>query len=32
MKEGEMVVPCNNMEEMRNKVGIPEDICLRWWV
>lgn len=26
MKEDEMVVPCSNMEEMRNEVGIPEEI------
>jgi len=26
MKEDEMVVPCSNMEEMRNGVGVPEEI------
>ena len=26
VKEDKMVVPCSNMEEMRNEVGIPEEI------
>jgi len=26
MKEDEMVVPCINMEEVRNEVRIPEEI------
>lgn len=26
MKEDEMVMPCSNVEEMRNEVRIPEEI------
>lgn len=26
MKEDEMVVPCSNMEKVRNEVGIPDEI------